>query len=89
MLYYGWISDYLIGEEAEMDHAQHEQSFGDEIMLQIPEAQRLLKQMGIQGSHTRLQLQAEAASLDTDTLLAVIDIASRRRTLRTTPDTLN
>jgi hypothetical protein len=72
-----------------MDHAQHAQSFGDEIMTQIPEAQHVLKQMGIQGSHTRLQMQAEAASLDTDTLLAVMDMASRRRTLHTTPDNLN
>ena len=72
-----------------MDHVQHAQSFGDEIMAQIPEAQQILKQMGIQGSHTRLQMQAEAASLDTDTLLAVMDIASRRRTLHITPDNLN
>jgi len=72
-----------------MDHVQHAQSFGDEIMAQIPEAQQILKQMGIQGTHTRLQMQAEAASLDTDTLLAVMDIASRRRTLHITPDNLN
>ncbi|MCX6016440.1 MAG: hypothetical protein NT020_12775 [Chloroflexales bacterium] len=72
-----------------MDHVKHEQSFGDEIMTQIPEAQHILKQMGIQGSHTRLQMQAEASSLDVSTLLAVMDMASRRRTLRITPDTLN
>ena len=72
-----------------MDHVKHDQSFGDDIMMQIPEAQQMLKQMGIQGSHTRLQMQAEAASLDTDTLLAVMDRASRLRTLRTTPDNLN
>jgi hypothetical protein len=72
-----------------MDHVKHDQSFGDDIMMQIPEAQQMLKQMGIQGSHTRLQMQAEASSLDTDTLLAVMDMASRRRTLRTTPDNLN
>jgi len=58
-------------------------------MTQIPEAQHILKQMGIQGSHTRLQMQAEASSLDTDTLLAVMDMASRRRILHTTPDNLN
>lgn len=69
-----------------MDHVQPEQSFGDEIMLQIPEAQLMLKQMGIQGSHTRLQMQAEAASLDTDTLLAVMDMASRRRSVLTKPE---
>jgi hypothetical protein len=72
-----------------MDHTQVAQSFADDVMTQIPEAQQVLKDLGIHGSHTRLQIQAEAASLDTDTLLAAMEMLSRRNLRSHMPDSRN
>ena len=49
-----------------MNHTHIEQSFSDEVMTQIPEAKQVLQDLGINRTHTRLQIQAEASSLDTD-----------------------
>ncbi|MEY2845299.1 MAG: hypothetical protein RL076_845 [Chloroflexota bacterium] len=72
-----------------MDHTHIEQSFGDDVMTQIPEAQQVLQDLGIRGTHTRLQIQAEASSLDTDTLLAAMEMLSRRNLRSHMPDSRN
>lgn len=72
-----------------MDRTNLEQSFGDEVMTHIPEAQHVLQDLGIAGTHTRLQIQAEAASLDTDTLLAAMELVSRRNLRSHMPDSRN
>jgi hypothetical protein len=72
-----------------MDHTNVEQSFGDDVMTHIPEAQHVLQDLGIAGTHTRLQIQAEAASLDTDTLLAAMELLSRRNLRSHMPDSRN
>jgi hypothetical protein len=58
-------------------------------MTQIPEAEKMLRAMGIERSHTRLQVQAEASSLDTETMMAAMDIKLRRHKPQVTPDNLN
>ena len=72
-----------------MDHTHVEQSYIDEVMTQIPEAEKMLRAMGIERSHTRLQVQAEASSLDTETMMAAMDIKLRRHKPQVTPDNLN
>ena len=72
-----------------MDHTHVEQSYSDEVMTQIPEAETMLRAMGIERSHTRLQVQAEASSLDTETMMAAMDIKLRRHKPQVTPDNLN
>lgn len=72
-----------------MNHTHVEQSYSDEVMTQIPEAEQMLRAMGIERSHTRLQVQAEAASLDTETMMAALDIKLRRHKPQVSPDNLN
>jgi hypothetical protein len=72
-----------------MDHTHVEQSYSDEVMTQIPEAEQMLRAMGIERSHTRLQVQAEASSLDTETMMAALDLKLRRHKPQMSPDKLN
>ena len=72
-----------------MDHTHVEQSYSDEVMTQMPEAEQMLRNMGIERSHTRLQVQAEAASLDTETMMAALDLKVRRQKPQMSPDKLN
>ena len=72
-----------------MDHTHVEQSYSDDVMTQIPEAEQMLRAMGIERSHTRLQAQAEAASLDTETMMAALDLKLRRNKPQMSPDKLN
>lgn len=72
-----------------MDHTHVEQSYSDEVMTQIPEAEQMLRTMGITPSHTRLQVQAEAFSVDTETMMAALDLKLRRHKPQISPDKLN
>lgn len=72
-----------------MNHTHIEQSFSDDVMTQIPEAKQVLQDLGINRTHTRLQIQAEASSLDTDTLLAAMELLSRRNLRSHMPDSRN
>jgi hypothetical protein len=72
-----------------MDHAHLEQSYSDELLKEIPEVHEMLATMHIEGSHNRLRIQAEAASVDTDVMLAAIEIKMRRMSARPMGDRLN
>jgi len=72
-----------------MDHVHVEQSFSDEILKEMPEVHEMLAALHIEGSHNRLQIQAEAAGLDTDVVLAAMEIKMRRMAARPMGDSLN
>lgn len=72
-----------------MDHTELDQSYGDELMQQMPETSNMLRTMGIQKTHTRLRIQAEASSLATDEILAAMELKIRRIKPRTMPGSMN
>jgi hypothetical protein len=55
----------------------------------MPEVHEMLASMHIEGSHNRLRIQAEAASVDTDVMLAAIEIKMRRMAARPMGDRYN
>lgn len=72
-----------------MDHAHLEQSYCDEILKEMPEVHEMLSSMHIQGSHNRLRIQAEAAGVETDVVLAAMEIKMRRMMARPMGERLN
>ena len=65
-----------------MDHVHLEQSYSDDILKEMPEVHEMLASMHIEGSHNRLRIQAEAAGVDTDVVLAAMEIKMRRMATR-------
>jgi hypothetical protein len=72
-----------------MDHVHLEQSFSDEILREMPEVHAMFSALHIEGSHNRLHIQAEAAGLDMDVVLAAMEMKMRRMLSRQMGDSLN
>ncbi|MFM2309793.1 MAG: hypothetical protein RLY87_1915 [Chloroflexota bacterium] len=72
-----------------MDRVHLEQSYSDEILKEMPEVHEMLSSMHIEGSHNRLRIQAEAAGLETDVVLAAMEIKMRRMMARPMGERLN
>jgi hypothetical protein len=72
-----------------MDHMHIEQSYSEEILREMPEVHETLSALHIEGSHNRLNIQAEAAGLETDVVLAMMEIKLRKMAARPMGERLN
>lgn len=71
-----------------MDKNKLDQSYGDELIQQMPETEHMLRNLGIHKTHTRLRIQAEESSMVTDEILAAMEIKIRRLKNRSMPGTV-
>jgi hypothetical protein len=72
-----------------MDHLHPEQSYSEEILKEMPEVHETLAALHIEGSHNRLTIQAEAAGVETDVVMAMLEIKLRKMAARPMGERLN